>query len=51
MTALELYLKHGHWGEHPEYPSKDWQYLVANDECREGYWEWVSYQLRDAVTL
>ena len=31
----------GHWGEHPKYPSEDWQLEVANGDCRLGYWEWI----------
>ncbi len=35
------------WGSDPLYPVGDWQYEVANDETRLGYWEWVENQ-RDA---
>jgi len=31
----------GWWGEHPDYPVEDWQYMVANGDTRQGYWEWV----------
>lgn len=31
----------GHWSAHPKYPVTDWQYDVANDDTRLGYWEWV----------
>ncbi len=30
-----------HWDVHPNYPVEDWQYEVANDDTRLGYWEWV----------
>ncbi len=36
------------WSEHPEYPASDWQYLVANQDTRLGYWEWVAVQLEQA---
>lgn len=31
----------GIWGEHPEYPVRDWQWEVGEDYTRLGYWEWV----------
>ena len=30
------------WGEDDKYPVKDWQYEVACDYTRQGYWEWVA---------
>jgi hypothetical protein len=36
----------GYWGQHPEHPLEDWQTLVANDETRRGYWEWVEAQMQ-----
>jgi len=30
-----------YWGEHPDYLVEDWQYLIANGDTREGYWDWV----------
>ena len=30
-----------HWDVHPNYPLEEWQYEVANDDTRLGYWEWV----------
>lgn len=35
----------GAWGEHPEHPVSDWQYEVANGDCRRGYWDWVSARI------
>ncbi len=29
------------WKEDPEFPRKDWQYEVANDDTLLGYWDWV----------
>lgn len=29
------------WGSNPDYPVADWQYEVANDDTRAGYWDWV----------
>ena len=37
----------GYWHDHPDYPSEDWRYHVANRETRLGYWEWVESQLAD----
>jgi hypothetical protein len=32
----------GYWdGEHPEYTLADWRQLVAENDTRLGYWEWV----------
>ena len=36
------------WGSDPFYPVGDWQYEVANDETRLGYWEWVEAQREHA---
>jgi len=30
------------WDEHPDYPVKDWQMEVLNDETRQGYVDWVN---------
>ena len=30
----------GYWGEHPDYPRADW---VADDNTRQGYWEWCAF--------
>lgn len=32
------------WGEDPDHPVADWQYEVANDDTRLGYWDWVRIQ-------
>ncbi len=29
------------WGEDKVFPVQDWQYEVANNDTRLGYWEWV----------
>ena len=34
-----------YWDEHPEYPSMDWRYEIANGDTRHGYWTWVKLQL------
>jgi hypothetical protein len=31
----------GLWNVHPTYCLEDWQYEVANDDTRLGYWDWV----------
>lgn len=38
----------GTWGELPDYPVADWQAEVADDNTRQGYWEWVESKLEDA---
>jgi hypothetical protein len=30
------------WDEHPIHTVRNWQYAVANDYTRLGYWEWVA---------
>lgn len=42
MTTDQQAEEHGYWGEHTHFPVKDWQYEVANDDTRRGYWEWAS---------
>lgn len=37
-----------YWDGHPDFPSEDWQYEVANGDTREGYWTWVHYQVKAA---
>ena len=36
---------YGTWGEHPDFPSSDWQDEVADDATRLGYWDWVEAQI------
>jgi hypothetical protein len=38
----------GHWGEHPEFSSEDWQHAVGSGYDRQGYWEWAVAQSRYA---
>ena len=45
MDANNLRDRYGHWGVHPDFPRADWQYEVANDYTRLGYWEWVASKL------
>lgn len=40
--AEELSDEFGHWSEHPKYPLSDWKTAIANDETRDGYWDWVA---------
>lgn len=50
QSAEQLREQHGGvWGHHPDYPVSDWQYLVANDDTRQGYWDWVSTELEFAA--
>ena len=39
----------GVWEMHPEHSLEDWQYEVANDDTRLGYWEWVACQIEQAL--
>lgn len=45
MTAAQLIEQYGMWGEHALHPPRDWQYEVASDYTRLGYWEWVAAKL------
>lgn len=38
----------GHWGEHPDFPVRDWRHEVADDTTRLGHWSWVAHQLEDS---
>jgi hypothetical protein len=40
QTFIDESNPRGYWGEHPKYPVEDWRYQVANNETRQGYWEW-----------
>lgn len=48
MTASEFHARFGDeadfWGEAKDFPIADWQYEVANDDTRRGYWSWVISQ-------
>lgn len=35
------------WYEDREYPVRDWQHEVANDDTRLGYRDWVNDQRQD----
>lgn len=39
--------EYGYWGEHPDYPVKDWKYLIENDDIRSGYWDWVEAKIEE----
>lgn len=45
MRASEFYdtpeLGADYWGEDADFPVGDWQFEVANDDTRLGYWDWV----------
>lgn len=47
IDARLLADKYGYWKQHPKFPLADWQYEVANNDTRVGYWEWVATQLRE----
>ena len=36
-----------YWDEHPDFPSSDWRYEVANEDTREGYWFWVAAKISE----
>jgi len=38
---------YGHWGDHPNYPLKEWKLEVSEGDTRLGYWEWVEGMLTD----
>jgi hypothetical protein len=37
-----------HWDEHEDYPRKDWQYEVSNDDTCQSYIAWVNSQIEYA---
>ena len=39
---------YNYWNEHPDFPSADWRYEVADRETRQGYWEWVKDKIEQA---
>lgn len=41
----------GYWGECPRFPVSDWQYEVAEQATRQGYWEWVTDCLENERTM
>jgi hypothetical protein len=43
--AIQLSETYGHWGQHPDFPVSEWQWEVAGDLTRLGYWEWVVNQI------
>lgn len=45
MTVHLDSLYGGYWGEHPDYPQKEWADEVADDATRLGYWDWVEQQI------
>ena len=34
-----------YWGEWKPLPVSDWKYEVANNDTRQGYWDWVQSRL------
>lgn len=36
------------WGQHPDYPMKEWQAEVVELNTRLGYWEWVTHRLQES---
>jgi len=41
--------KAGYWTEYPEHPVEDWRAEIANDDTRQGYWEWVADRIEDTI--
>lgn len=33
------------WQENTDYPVRDWQYEVTNDDTRLGYQDWVDHKI------
>lgn len=44
-SANQLADEYGVWGNHPEYPVRDWKNQTKNDDTRCGYWQWVEQQI------
>jgi hypothetical protein len=36
-----------HWAEHPDWPLAVWRHEVANDDTREGCWQWVRDKIEE----
>ena len=36
------------WAEDPDHPVADWQTEVANDDTRQGYWNWAASRINGA---
>lgn len=47
QTGETLLKGWGVWGEHPDHPLEDWRYEVANDDTRQGYWDWVAKRVEE----
>ena len=41
QTAREARRENGYWTSHPDHPIEDWRSEIANDNTRQGYWEWA----------
>lgn len=37
--------RRGFWGRHPDWELETWRRLVARDDTRLGYWEWVVWNI------
>ena len=48
-TKDDLVKLYGTWGEHPDYAVAQWQYEVAEDDTRAGYWEWVVSEIESDI--
>jgi hypothetical protein len=48
-TKYHVQAADGEWGEHPNYPMKEWRAEVDGKRTRVGYWDWVVTKLRPAV--
>lgn len=40
----------GIWGEHPDWPARDWAREALDGDTRLGYWEWVLVNREHAAT-
>ena len=53
MTDQELWLNakkpEDIWASDPNYPVDEWQYEVAEDSTRLGYWDWVVHSYEAAA--
>lgn len=45
--ANKLAEKFGLWVGHPDFKVCVWQYEVANNDTRLGYWDWVVAQIEE----
>lgn len=47
-SAQTMSNHYGVTGQHPDFPVEDWVAAVAQYDTRQGYWDWVAAELKNA---